>query len=161
MSFPIDYQKEVCRLADDRNEKRFVEAFLRLATDELARFRASIEVEGTRIQFQVPMFRWRSRWDFLGVVDWGSIEITQSAGQLCVTYHLRFMRTLVMHFVIVLAGTVFVTMRDQSLPFNLGVIWPALFLGGAFALGYLMSVMRFSRFIKKISARANFESIGL
>jgi hypothetical protein len=35
MSFPIDYQKEFCWLVSGRNENPLVEAFMRIAIDEL------------------------------------------------------------------------------------------------------------------------------
>ena len=162
MSFPIDYQKEFCWPATLRRERPMVDAFVRIAVAELQGARASnIEAQGNRVQFTVAWFRWVGNWNLLTNIDTGLIEITPAAGTFRVAYYLSFKRILVQHCIGALGAFTFVILPHRILPTSMKILAPVLLFSIVFALNYLIAVGRFSRFIKRVIARADLECAGL
>lgn len=154
MSLPFDYQKEFCWLAL-RNDKSIEEDFLRLGVQELLRVRASeVEVQGNRILFKVAMFRWVTRWNLLAAINQGFIEIRRSAGMLCVTYYLSFTRQLLISGVVF---SVFLTVIFSHDPRPTGILnlsGPLLVVLVVIGFNFLATILRFSKFVKKIVEQA-------
>jgi hypothetical protein len=162
MSFPIDYQKEFCWPATMRNEKPLINAFVRIAVAELEGARASnIEAQDNSVQFTVRWFRWVGNWNLLTNIDKGVIQIAAGAGTFSVVYYLSFRRLLVQHCIGALGAFSFVTLPDRGLPTTLKILAPPVLFSVVFALNYLIAIRRFSRFIKRIIARADLESAGI
>ena len=159
MSFPLDYQKDMCWPIESRNERRLIDAFMRIAVAELQRAQASdIQATESTIDFSVRFFRWASSWNLLHDVTRGSIEIGTEAGTICVRYVLSFSRLVAAFGAIALISFVWPVRRETFPPFWLKLFGPAIFFSFVFALNCLITIGRFSRFVKSIFAQAVSES---
>jgi hypothetical protein len=91
---------------------------------------------------------WRSRNNVLAVIDRGRLSVQEDKGQIEVRYVVGFHRALVLVTAMVLIG-VAPWLLFGKLPFMTGLLYVCMFWLWLFGTNYLITLIRFPRFLRR------------
>lgn len=154
MPFPIDYRGEVrWRSKVSLRGEHLQHAVLHELVRALAGAKGTPIVHGNRISFTGGMFRFVPNWNILVPITHGSLEVTLVDDTVVVSYYLNFKQQLVLASMIALISLSFLAASTEPLAVRIG--FPAFIWVWTCGLSYVITIPRFSRFIKRAIQRAS------
>jgi len=131
--------------------RAFAETFLVAAADELKRAGAKeVFIGERRVSFKKPLFYYAVTDWILAPTDKGFIEIAPRPGGALVTYHLSFLRMLLLVSAVVFGVIGLFILSAQKMPLTAKVVVLAVAWLWLFGTQYLITRLRFPRFVRRI-----------
>ena len=114
---------------------------------------SELERHGLELRFRVNMFRFVGKSNLLNPVDRGSFVVSEMPDGLRVSYDLSLRRMFVVATCLAILLGAFLVGVASPKPQGRGVLAGLLYVwGGLFGVNYLISAVRFPRFIRRVLA---------